>query len=103
MKGDKDTAIKYINLAIDIDSKKIVEKVKKDSIFIPIIARVSIPFNLDSPNFEGKENRLKEKEIKAKEHLEDTFEITRHLSYHDIMQLNRKPKENEHDIEEREI
>ena len=88
IKGEKDTAIKYINLAIDINSKKIVEKVKKDPIFIPIIARISIPFNLENSDKEIN-NNLEEKEIKAKEHLEEMAEITRNLSYNDIKLLKK--------------
>ena len=89
IKGDKETAIKYINTAIDSNSKKIVEKVKKEPIFIPIMAKISIPFNLEEPNFENKENRLKEKEIKVKEHLEEMSELTRNLSYNDIKLLKK--------------
>lgn len=92
IKGDKDTAIKYANLAIDIDSKKIVAKVKKDPIFIPVIARISIPFNLENSS-ENIEKKLEEKEIKSKEHLEEMAEITRHLSYNDINLLKKNKEE----------
>ena len=91
MKGDKETAINYVNTAIDIASKKIVEKVKKESLFIPVMARISIPFNLE--NQEVKEIKLTEKEIKAKEHLEEMVDITRHLSYNDINLLKKNAKE----------
>ena len=91
IKGDKDTAIKYTNTAIDINSKRIVEKVKKDTIFIPIMARISIPFNLEnSLNEDEKVAKLQEKDIKAKEHLEEMVDITRHLSYNDIKLLKKK-------------
>ena len=111
IKGDKETAIKYINTAIDTNSKKIVEKVKKDPIFIPIMAKISIPFNLEEPEKEGDANRLNEKEIKAKEHLEEMSELTRNLSYNDINLLKKNGKnkensyldiENEKDKEQRE-
>ena len=85
IKMDKDTAIKYINIAIDINSKKIVEKVKKDSIFIPIMAKISIPFNLEGTL----ETKLQPKEVKAKTHLEDMCDKTRHLSYSDIKLLKK--------------
>jgi len=105
IKGEKDTAIKFINTAIDINSKKIVEKVKKEPIFIPIMAKISIPFNLDEPDKENK--KLEEKEIKAKEHLEKMSEITRNLSYNDIKLLkkhslgtNKKLEEKEEQIED---
>lgn len=111
IKGDKDTAIRYINTAIDANSKKIVEKVKKDPIFIPIMAKISIPFNLEEPEKEENANTLKEKEIKAKEHLEEMSELTRNLSYNDINLLKKNGKkkddnnvemENEKDKEQRE-
>ncbi len=111
IKGDKETAIRYINTAIDANSKKIVEKVKKDPIFIPIMAKISIPFNLEEPENEENANRLKEKEIKAKEHLEEMSELTRNLSYNDINLLKKNGKkkednnielENEKDKEQRE-
>ncbi len=89
LKGDKDTAIKYINTAIDDNAKKIVEKVKKDPIFIPIMAKISIPFNLEALEKE-KTKTMQLKEKKAKEHLEKMSEITRHLGYHDIQMLRKE-------------
>lgn len=95
IKGDKETAIKYINTAIDANSKKIVEKVKKDPIFIPIMAKISIPFNLEEPEKEENSKELTEKEIKAKEHLEEMSELTRNLSYNDINLLKKNGKKKE--------
>lgn len=106
IRGDKDTAIKYINTAIDTNSKKIVEKVKKEPIFIPIMAKISIPFNLEEPA--QQEPKLQEKEVKAKEHLEEMSEITRNLSYHDIKLLKKnvsgrgKKIEKEDQVQEQE-
>ena len=95
IKGDKETAIRYINTAIDANSKKIVEKVKKDPIFIPIMAKISIPFNLEEPEKEENSKELTEKEIKAKEHLEEMSELTRNLSYNDINLLKKNGKKKE--------
>lgn len=88
IKGDKDNAIKFANIAIDIDSSNVVPKIKKDPIFIPILARISIPFNIEIS--EDKKNTLTAKEIKAKKHLEDMFDITRNLSYNDIKLLKKE-------------
>ena len=93
IKGDKETAINYANTAIDIDARRIVDKIRKEPLFIPVIARVSIPFNLDIQ--EEKDNKLTQKEIKAKEHLEEMVDITRHLSYNDINLLKKNVKEND--------
>ncbi len=90
MKGRKDIAIKYANIAIDINSKKISEKVKKEPLFIPILSKISIPFNLE----EKEDNhKLKEKEILAKEHLENTSDITMNMGY-----VNLKKKEQTEEI-----
>ena len=99
IKGDKDTAIRYANTAIDVDSKKIVQKIKKDPIFIPILAKISIPFNLENKEIENR--KLSEIEIKAKEHLEEMAEITRSLSYQDIDLLKVKTHNNKKDKEEK--
>ena len=89
IKNDKDKAIQYANVAIDIDAAKVVPKIKKDPIFIPVIARISIPFNINSN--EEIEQKLTEKELIAKKHLEDMFDITRNLSYADIKLLKKEP------------
>ena len=91
IKGDKEKSnsiCKYCNRYRLIKS---CSKNKKDPIFIPVIAKISIPFNLNKP--EEQENKLNEKEIIAKEHLEDMFEITRNLSYNDIKMLKMKNQE----------
>jgi tetratricopeptide (TPR) repeat protein len=78
MRGQKDIAIKYANLAIDLDSKKIATKIKKEPLFITILTKVSIPFNLEEkeelPSFS-------EKEKLAKSHLEETQELTTNMGY----------------------
>lgn len=93
IKGEKDKAINYVNVAIDQNSKKIVPKVKKDPIFIPILAKIAIPFNLEEPEIKGK--KLSKKEIKAKEHLEQMSELTRNLGYNNIDFIKKEEKENE--------
>lgn len=102
IKGNKDTAIQYANTAIDANVKKIVPKIKKDPIFIPILARISIPFNIEETTEEQLQTKLQEKEIKAKEHLEEMFEITRQLSYTDIEMLNRNKGKGEKEKDGRE-
>ncbi len=97
IKGNKETAIQYANTAIDLNSKKIVEKIKKDPLFIPILSKIPIPFNIEE-NEEIK-HKLTKKEKMAKEHLEEMFEITRQLSYNDIEMLNRNKEKT--DLENR--
>ena len=98
LKGNKESAIRYANTAIDTDSGKIVPKIKKEPVFIPIIAKISIPFNL-----EEKEAKLLEKELKAKEHLEETTEITRNLSNSDIEQMKIRNETKEFEKSEKDL
>ena len=78
IQGDKELAIRYANIAVDIDSEKIAKKIKSEPLFIPILIKISIPFNLEKR--EDKE-KLSENEEKAKVHLEETSTITRNLGY----------------------
>ena len=89
IKGNKDTAIQYANTAIDANAKKIVPKIKNEPMFIPILAKIAIPFNLENQEEKEEEQKISEKGIKAKEHLEKMFEITKQLGYTDIEMLNR--------------
>ena len=110
IKGEKERAIQYANIAIDLSPKKVSNKIKKDAIFIPIMAKLSIPFNLEE-NEEEKQSKYSKKEIKAKEHLEEMSEITRQIGYNDIQMFSKKTKkgitpeieENENEKESREI
>ena len=77
---------------------------KKEPLFIAIMAKISIPFNLDQSQMEEeleedgkivnkkKVKTLKRKEVKAKEHLEKMSEITKNLSYSDINLLKKQDK-----------
>lgn len=84
IRNDKEQAIKYANVAIQEDPKRIVEKIRKDVTFAIIIAKLSIPFNLEIEGEEEKPHRLTKKEIMAKEHLEQMVEITKKIGYNDI-------------------
>lgn len=106
IKGDKEKAIQYANIAIDIDAKKVANKFKTDPIFISILAKISIPFNLENnENNEinkNNEKKLSEKELKAKRHLEKMFELTRNLSYDDIKMLKKNESGKNKKIEEKQ-
>ena len=98
IQGQKDLAIRYANMAIDIDSMKIASKIKNEPLFIPILVKISIPFNLEKR--EEKEP-LSENEIRAKVHLEETSTITRNMGYNKEEFLKRKEGLNR-DFDERE-
>ena len=88
MKGEKDIAIKYVNIAIDLNSNKIAKKVKKEPLFFPIMAKISIPFNLEEKETE----KLTSKDVVAKEHLENTSDITMNMGYTKVKRKDSKEK-----------
>ena len=96
IKGEKEKAIQYANIAIESDPIKIAEKIKNDSAFITILSKLTIPLNLE--NLEEKECNLSEKYKKAKEHLEKTSEIARNIGYDDIRLLEYKKNKDENNI-----
>jgi len=81
LKSQNDNAIKYINLAIELDYK-IHEKVGEEPLFIPIYKYIQRP--IIDENADEKRVQLAKKEIKTKKHLEKTYEIAGKLSYSDI-------------------
>ena len=99
MKGNKDLAIKYANLAVDLNSKKIANKIEKEPLFMTIRKKIAIPFNLeekeDMPSFSKKEKI-------AKEHLENTTDITTNMGYigNSKDKVFKSKKENEKQREE---
>lgn len=99
IKNDKDKAIKFANVAIQEDPKRIVEKIQKDVTFAVIIAKLSIPFNLEFED-EEKPKKLTKKELKAKEHLEEMAEITKKIGYSNI-KIEKKDKVVENEEKEK--
>ena len=98
IKGDKEKAIKYANVAIQEEPKRIVEKIQKDVSFTIIIAKLSIPFNLEVEEDE-KPKKLTKKELMAKKHLEEMVEITKKIGYNDVKFEKKTQIENEKETE----
>ena len=59
--------------------------------FIPILAKISIPFNLEEKEDEVK---LTKQELLAKEHLENTSDITMNMGYVNMDRKNKEEKAN---------
>ncbi len=106
LKGEKDRALKYVNVAIEIDNKysKIAEE---EPVFIPI--KSVIKFTTETSNKE-KEITLKPNEMMARKYLDKTYKISGEISKNDInlarvskeeLEKNRQQKEKseEHEIE----
>ena len=102
LKGDKESAIKYANVAIQENPKKIVEKIQNDVTFAIIIAKLSIPFNLEIEEDEEKTKKLTKKEIAAKKHLEEMVDITKKIGYNDVKFGKKTKKELEEEKMQKE-
>ena len=90
IKRNKEDAIKYVNLAMELDeTKRMAQRIKKEALFIPIMAKISIPFNLK----EEKETKLSLKEKRVKKHLEQTSELTASLGYKNNKKKNLELEE----------
>lgn len=99
IKNDKSKAIQYANVAIQENPKRIVEKIKNDVAFAIIIAKLTIPFNLEIEEEEEKVCKLTKKELKAKEHLEEMVEITKKIGYNDVIIEKKDAKIYDNDFE----
>lgn len=80
--GEKENAINYLNHAIELNGN-LAKKALNDNIFIPIQKYIHIPHNIIE-----KENKMTQKEIKAQEHLEQTYEIVGTLSKNELKKMN---------------
>ncbi len=88
LKGDKDKALQYVNIAIETDNKysKIADE---EPVFIPI--KVAIRFNYDEVKNEEPEN-LTENEIRVRKYLDRTYYVSGDISKKDLY-LARASKE----------
>ena len=82
MKGDKDKAKNYMNLAIELDPEEYA-RMAKDPIFIPIKNEIRKPEN----EKQNKKKKLTYKEIKSNEHLENTCLLMGNLNNNDIIMM----------------
>lgn len=86
IKGEYEIAIKYINISMELDGKRISEKIKKEPLFMSIYTKIAIPFNFE----ETKQSNLTGSEITAKEHLENTTDITTNMGYVNIRYIKEE-------------
>ena len=98
IKSDKDTAIKALNIAIDLDNS-LYEKAIEEPIFIPIKGYISYP-NIEDEDIEQKSDRITKKEKKIINHLEETYKLVGKLNYKEI---GIKYNNIKNKIEERQI
>ena len=82
IRGDKDTAIQALNIAIELDNN-LYKKAVEDVIFIPIKGYIDYP-NIDEEDLEQKESKASEKEKAVRKHLEDTYDLVGKLNYKEL-------------------
>ena len=82
IKGNKETASQYLNLAIELDNN-LYKKAMEETLFIPIKGYINYP-EKDEEDIEPKKYKLSEKELKIKEHFEETYKIVGKLNYKEL-------------------
>lgn len=82
IRKDKETASQYLNLAIELDNN-LYKKAIEESLFIPIKGYINYP-SIDEEDIEPRKYRLSKKELKVKEHLEETYKLVGKLNYKEI-------------------
>lgn len=98
LKSDKDTAVKALNIAIDLDNN-LYKKAVEETIFIPIKGYINYP-NIDEEDIEQRQSKASVKEKKVRKHLEDTYNLVGKLNYKEMGVRYNNSKEK---VEERQI
>ena len=93
LKGDKETAAKALNIAIELDNN-LYKKAMEDTIFIPIKGYIDYP-NIDEEDIEQKQTKASEKEMLVRKHLEETYNLVGKLNYKEIGVRYSNTKENQ--------
>lgn len=93
LKGEKDRAVGYINIAIELDNR-IYKKVCKQKIFSPIMDEIRL--------VEGKKRRyhLTYQELKTKKHLDDTFNLVGNMKQNDNRLKDKDDKDKEINLDQ---
>ena len=97
IKGDKENAIKFLNVAIEIDHN-LYKKAENEPLFFSIKSYINFP---DMDEEQNLTTTLTKKEIKVQEHLESTMKLVGKLSLNNI-RLKREQRENIQNKEDRE-
>ena len=103
LKGEKQKAINYLNVAIELDSS-IYKEIETQSIFLPIIKSIKAP-NLNN-TLKIPISKLTKKEKQTKKHLKDTYYLVNKLNNNDIKMIrniknNSKDKNNVRERDEK--
>lgn len=97
-RGNHDMAVKYVNLAIELDNG-FIKIANHEPLFIPVKSKFNMPI-IDEEDISERKTTLSEKEKKAKEHLDKTYNVVGKLNLHKLSP-NDKEMGNFHEREER--
>lgn len=101
LRGDYEEAVKFVNLAIELDNNYI-KTANQEPIFIPIKSRFQIPI-IDEEDIKPRKIKRTKKELKAKEHLDSTYNVVGKLNLHKLKPSQKLRTHNEiENINERE-
>jgi len=95
IRGDKDTAVKALNIAIELDNN-IYKRAVEDPILIPVKGYINYP-NIDEEDLEPKETKATEQEKIVRDHLEQTYDLVGKLNYKEMGTKYSNIKENQQD------
>jgi len=95
LKGDRQKAIEYLNIAVQ-ENEKYYEKAKKETIFKLIINKINKPTDPKE-----KKKKITKKEESTITHLEDTYELVSNLNNNDMRVIKTigKKIDKEHEME----
>ncbi len=99
LRGDHDNAVKFVNLAIELDNNYI-KIANQEPIFIPVKSKFQMPI-IDEEDIKPRKTTYTKKELKAREHLDNTYNVVGKLNVHKI-KPNIKSKINENRANEKE-
>ena len=88
LKGEKDKAIQYMNIAVE-EEPELYEKVQKETVFLSIRKKVK-----RVPKLEKKKELISEKEIKVEKHLEETYRLVGNLNNIDLKAMQKIKQRN---------
>lgn len=92
LRGDHDNAVKFVNLAIELEHNYI-KIANQEPIFIPIKSKFQIPI-IDEEDIKPRETSHTKKELRAREHLDNTYNVVGKLNIYKL-KPNSKIKKNE--------
>ena len=92
LRGDHENAVKFVNLAIELDNNYI-KVANQEPIFIPVKSRFEMPI-IDEEDIKPRKTKRTKRELKAREHLDNTYSVVGKLNVHKI-KPNIKSRTNE--------